>query len=101
MAFSPNIALPVTLQQQCANSHKENLFSATIQASTNHQQLNHFGQNSISDDRSKQNTSSPNHSSHSSPSSLSDKCYSCGQSSLFQSELQSVVFNSLIASLET
>ena len=33
--------------------------------------------------------------------SLSDKCYSCGQSSLFQSELQSVVFNSLIASLET
>lgn len=30
-----------------------------------------------------------------------DKCYSCGQSSLFQSELQSVVFNSLIASLET
>ena len=34
-------------------------------------------------------------------SNLSDKCYSCGQSSLFQSELQSVVFNSLIASLET
>lgn len=32
--------------------------------------------------------------------SLSDKCYSCGQSSLF-GELQSVVFNSLIASLET
>merc|ERR1719510_1869835 len=34
-------------------------------------------------------------------SSSADKCYSCGQSSLFQSELQSVVFNSLIASLET
>ena len=31
---------------------------------------------------------------------LSDKHYSCGQSSLF-GELQSVVFNSLIASLET
>lgn len=30
-----------------------------------------------------------------------EKCYSCGQSSLFQSELQSVVFNSLITSLET
>ena len=34
-------------------------------------------------------------------SSYPEKCYSCGQSSLFQSELQSVVFNSLIASLET
>lgn len=34
-------------------------------------------------------------------SSNEQKCYSCGQSSLFQSELQSVVFNSLIASLET
>merc|ERR1739842_132717 len=93
-AFSPNIALPVTLQQQCSNSHKENLFSATVHATSG---SNIIGQNSVSDDRSKQNTSSPSHSS----SSLSDKCYSCGQSSLFQSELQSVVFNSLIASLET
>ena len=32
---------------------------------------------------------------------IAEKCYSCGQSSLFQSELQSVVFNSLITSLET
>ena len=38
---------------------------------------------------------------NSNSSQLSEKCYSCGQSSLFQSELQSVVFNSLIASLET
>ena len=32
---------------------------------------------------------------------VTEKCFSCGQSSLFQSELQSVVFNSLIASLES
>ena len=112
--FSPNIsALPVTLQ--CSqNSHlKENLFSATVHAATaasNNQSSSVVSsiansvnnQNSLSidnnglDNRSKQN---PSHSS--APSSLSDKCYSCGQSSLFQSELQSVVFNSLIASLET
>jgi len=109
--FSPNIsALPVTLQ--CSqNSHlKENLFSATVHAATNQSSSvvssianSVNNQNSLSidglDNRSKQ---SPSQSSHSSaPSSLSDKCYSCGQSSLFQSELQSVVFNSLIASLET
>jgi len=112
--FSPNIsALPVTLQ--CSqNSHlKENLFSATVHAATAASNQSSSvvssiansvnNQNSLSidglDNRSKQ---SPSQSSHSSaPSSLSDKCYSCGQSSLFQSELQSVVFNSLIASLET
>jgi hypothetical protein len=41
-----------------------------------------------------------NSSSYLADKSLSDKHYSCGQSSLF-GELQSVVFNSLIASLET
>lgn len=114
--FNPNIsALPISMQ--CANSHKENLFSATVHTtSTNNQNSNlasnhnHHNQNmsnhvsssldmSSCDNRSKANPSPPSHSP--APSSLSDKCYSCGQSSLFQSELQSVVFSSLIASLET
>merc|ERR1712051_911896 len=97
--FSPNIsALPVTLQ--CSqNSHiKENLFSATVHAATANQSSSVVSsiansvnnQNSLSidglDNRSKQSPSQSN-----APSSLSDKCYSCGQSSLFQSELQSVV----------
>jgi len=112
--FNPNIsALPISMQ--CANSHKENLFSATVHTtSTNNQNSNlasnhnHHNQNHVStsldmsscDNRSKANPSPlPSHAP--APSSLSDKCYSCGQSSLFQSELQSVVFSSLIASLET
>ncbi len=32
---------------------------------------------------------------------VNEKCFSCGQSSMFQNDLQSVVFNSLIASLES
>lgn len=102
--FNPNIsALPVSLQ--CANSHKENLFSATVHTTSSNQNLasNHHNQNSSAldtcDNRSRANPSQTH--STSAPSSLSDKCYSCGQSSLFQSELQSVVFSSLIASLET
>lgn len=99
--FNPNIsALPISMQ--CANSHKENLFSATVHTTSSNQNLaSNHNQNSssvgldMSCDRSKANPSPP------APSSLSDKCYSCGQSSLFQSELQSVVFSSLIASLET
>ena len=71
-SFNPNISAPT------CNSHKENLFIATP-TSSNVAPPTPVDSKTLSD----------------------SKCYSCGQSSLFQSELQSVVFNSLIASLET
>ena len=74
--FQPNITVP-----SCSSiSHKENLYNSNSSQSA---------------------ASASAAAASAAASNLSEKCYSCGQSSLFQSELQSVVFNSLIASLET
>lgn len=100
--WPPNLEWPTYTPSTAstASNTASDSFSPNISAVSN---CNVVGSSSSSTGHSKENlfAQAASSAAASMASNSAEKCYSCGQSSLFQSELQSVVFNSLVASLET